>query len=30
MSIHFARPFARSGALRLLALTGSAVIALTG
>jgi poly-gamma-glutamate synthesis protein (capsule biosynthesis protein) len=30
MSIHFARPFARSGALRLLALTGSAAIALTG
>ena len=30
MSIHFARPFARSGALRLLALTWSAAIALTG
>ncbi|HEX2812609.1 MAG TPA: CapA family protein [Sphingopyxis sp.] len=30
MSIHFARPFARSGALRLLALTGSAAIALAG
>ncbi|WP_374525582.1 CapA family protein [Sphingopyxis sp.] len=30
MSIRFARPFARSGALRLLALTGSAAIALTG
>jgi len=30
MSIHFARPFARFGALRLLALTGSAAIALTG
>lgn len=30
MSIHFARSFARSGALRLLALTGSAAIALTG
>jgi len=30
MSIHFARPFARFGALRLLALTGSAAIALAG